>query len=326
MNASPRLQKPHPATPWLLLSGLALMWGSAFLFTQVALEGVSPGPLVALRVAIAALTLNLLRRALGLHLPRDARTWLRLLPLSLTGTVVPFLLISWGQQAVPSGLAGVLMAVTPLATIVLAHFAVRGEELDERKLLGVLLGFAGVVALLGPEKLGRLGDATALLPPLAILAGAVCYAANTVLARRLPPLHPLVYGSMVMVWATALAAPLGSAGSASSLLAAGAPALLATAWLGILPTGLATLAHYRLVVCAGAGFASLTAYVIPIVALAAGAAVLGERIQPSALGALALILLGVALSRTSPASEAPARTRLEYTPGGKSPAADGGAA
>ncbi len=304
---------------WLLLAGLAVVWGTAFFFTQVAVEEIAPAPLVAVRVAIAGGALNMLRLALGLRLPRDPRLWLRLFPLAMSGTVVPFFLISWGQQQVPSGVAGMLMAVTPLVTLVMAHFAVRGETLDERKLLGVGLGFAGVAVLLGPEKMGpdqllALGNDGAVLRQLAVLGGAVGYATNTVLAKRLPPLHPLVYGSMLMLWGTLVAVPLGLAGGPLTPHAVTVPALLSVAWLGVLPTGLASLAHYALVVHAGAGFASLTSYAIPVVAVAAGALLLGEGVEPPALAALALVLVGVALSSTTGRKpERPPRRALAST-------------
>ena len=281
---------------WALLFGLASLWGTAFVFTRVAVEEIAPAALVTGRVLLAALALNLVRWAAGLQLPRDPALWLRFVPLAVTGTALPFLLVSWGQEGVASGLAGMLMAVTPLAAILLAHFAVPGERLTEGRLVGVFLGFLGVAVLLGPEDLLGLGARESLLRQLAVLAGAVCYAVNTILARRLPLVHPLVYASGVMIVGSLFCVPLTLASLDALLPAASTQALVSVVWLGLVPTGLATLVHYRLVVSAGAGFASLTNYIIPVIALAAGALVLGERTDPSALGGLALILLGIAVA------------------------------
>ena len=282
--------------PFFLLAALAAIWGTAFLFTRVALEGLPPVVLVVARIAVAALALNALRALVGLRLPRDGVTWLRFLPLALTGTALPFLLVSWGQEEIPSGLAGVLMAVTPLAAAALAHFALPTEPLTGRKVVGVLLGLGGVVVLIGPEHLTGLGTRENLARQAAVLAGALAYGANTVLARRLPPLHPLVYASGVTLLGALLAAPFATLSPAFPL-AVDAPALWSAVWLGLVPTGLATILHYRLVRLSGAGFASLTNFGVPVIALAAGAAAFGERIDPGAIAGLGLILLGIATAR-----------------------------
>lgn len=281
----------------LLLLGLAIAWGTAFLFTGVAVVEVSPELLVAARLGVAAAALNLARVALGRALPREPRVWLRLVPVAVTGSVLPFWLISWGQQEVPSGLAGVLMAVSPLVTVGLAHFTVSSEPLDARRLLGVVLGLGGVVALFGPQSLAGLGSADSLLHQLAVLGGAVLYAVNTVITRRLAPLHPVAFSSGVLLVAFAIALPVGLTCYPTSAREASLGAWLAVAWLGLVPTGLATLAYYRLVSTEGAGFASLVSYAIPVIALLAGALALGEAVAPSTLAALALILLGVAVVR-----------------------------
>ncbi|MDJ0852980.1 MAG: DMT family transporter, partial [Myxococcota bacterium] len=290
--------------PWLLLLGLAAFWGTAFLFNRVAVAEIAPAPLVAVRIATAAVALNLTRMALGLRLPRDRRVWLRFVPVAITGTVLPFLLISWGQERIPSGLAGVLMAISPLATVVLAHFLVDSEPLSGRKLLGVGSGLLGVVVLLGPESLEGLGRGGGVERMLAVLAGAGCYATNTVLTRRIPALHPVVFGSGILLVAAVVSLPLGAFELAHGVHLAGPGAWASVLWLALGPTGFATLLHYRLVRTEGAGFASQVSYAIPVVALLSGAFALGEPVRASALVALALILAGVLAARSSGARPA----------------------
>lgn len=283
----------------LLLAALATLWGTAFGFNRVALEDLSPVGLTATRLVVAAAALQGVRAVLGLPFPRDARLWGRFAVMAVFGTLAPFLLVSWGQERVASGLAGMLMAATPLAAMVLAHGFVPGEPLTQRKLLGVLLGLAGVVLLLGPGSLLQLADGESLARPLAVLAGAVCYAIHTVLTRRLPPIHPVVYASSVMLVGAVLALPWAGSEGASAL-GARPRALGAAVWLGLVPTGLATLLHHRLVVRAGAGFTALAGYAIPVVALVVGVVVFGERAEILALAGLALVLAGIASARQPP--------------------------
>ena len=293
-----RPSSPEAFEGWLLLLALAVLWGTSFFFTRVAVEQLRPELVATVRIAVAAAALNAVRARLGLSLPRDVRAWVSWLPLALSGSVLPFALIGWGQQGIPSGLAGVLMAVSPLVTVALAHFAVAGERLHERKLFGVALGLGGVVILLGPESLLGLGSADTLPRQLAVLGGAALYSLNTVLTRRAPAVHPLVFASGVLGVASLIALPAGLAAAFRSGIHADAGAWLSVVWLGLVPTGLATLLHYRLVSLEGAGFTSLVSYAIPVIALLAGAVALGERVETSALAALGLILLGVAAART----------------------------
>ena len=111
---------------WALLMALATMWGSAFLFIKLGVATVPPMTLVAARLVLGTAVLLTLMYMRGLRLPRLGAAWLPFILLALVGNAIPFYLITWGQQIVPSALAGILMAAMPLATMVLAHFAVVG--------------------------------------------------------------------------------------------------------------------------------------------------------------------------------------------------------
>ena len=184
--------RPRPLD-WGLLLALTVLWGSAFLLTKVAVTGLPPDLVVAGRLSLGALILVPLallrhagggRRASGWGL----RSWAFYLAIALFGYVLPFSLISWGQVGIPSGLAGILMAVMPLGTLGLAHFLVPGERMTPYRAGGFLLGFAGVAVLMGPESLlGLLDGEGPWLHMLAVLAGAMCYAVSAILARLRPP-------------------------------------------------------------------------------------------------------------------------------------------
>jgi drug/metabolite transporter (DMT)-like permease len=185
---------------WTLLIVLALIWGSSFLVIKIAVSAFGPLTIVAGRLGIAAVILLLIARVAGLQLPRSATIWRHLIVLALVGNALPFFLITWGQARIDSGLAGILMAIMPLATLLLAHFFVPGEHLTPRRITGFVLGFGGIVVLIGPSSLLVLGGGGSdFVRQLAVLAGALCYAVNAILARRLPTIPAFTATAGVMV-------------------------------------------------------------------------------------------------------------------------------
>lgn len=169
---------------WMLLLALVAMWGSSFMFNRIAVASLPPWTVVAGRIGIAALVLTAIVYALGRRLPPPGRAWLPFAVIALIGNAIPFYLITWGQQVVESALAGILMAVMPLATIVLAHFLIAGEHLTRQRAAGFALGFGGIVLLMGPAALAGIGgEAVRIISQLAVLGGALCYALQSVLTR-----------------------------------------------------------------------------------------------------------------------------------------------
>jgi drug/metabolite transporter (DMT)-like permease len=287
----------RPLGHWLLLFALVAMWGSAFMFTGVAVRGFSPTALVAIRLAIAAVLLTGLVLARGQRFPCTRRFWLFSVAISLAGNCVPFWLISFGQQRIDSGLAGILMGIMPLTTMVLAHFFVRGERLNRVKAVGFVVGFVGLVTLVGPEALLELrGQGTELLYQLAVLGGAICYAINTIIARHRPPADPLVAAAGVMLAGSALMLPIGGAAASTQLAVAPLMPLAAMLALSIVATAIATVVFLKLVAIAGPSFTSFINYLIPVWAVLMGMLFLGEEPSLRIFIALALILAGIALS------------------------------
>ena len=287
----------RPLGHWLLLFALVAMWGSAFMMTGIAVRGFPPATLVAIRLTLAALLLAgfvLLRRQ---RFPSAPRFWLFSLAISLAGNCVPFWLISFGQQRVDSSLAGILMGIMPLTTMVLAHFFVRGERLNPIKATGFLVGFIGLVLLIGPQALLEArGEGTELVYELAILCGAICYAINAILARHRPPADPLVAAAGVMLAGSLVMLPIGGPGAPAALASAPAVPFAAMIALSLIATAIATVVFLKLVTVAGPSFTSFINYLIPVWALLVGVTFMGERPEPTVLLALALILSGIGLS------------------------------
>ena len=291
----------HNITHWVLLLSLAAMWGSAFMFVKLGIASVPPATLVASRLALGALLLYAVMRLRGLALPPLGRRWIPFAVLAIVGNSAPFYLISWGQQFIDSALAGILMAVMPLTTLLLAHFFVAGERMRANRAVGFSVGFSGILVLMGPAVLSGLGGSLLEVTAQAtVLAGALCYAANSVMARRLVATDFLVTSTSVLIVATIVTAPLALVLDRPWTLAPSVSSAAAIIWLGIGPTALATLLYFRLIAAAGPTFMSLVNYLSPLVALLAGVLLLGEKPGLTAFAGLGLILLGIGLSRRSP--------------------------
>jgi len=280
---------------WLVLLCLVFLWGSSYLMIELALRAWRPEQITGLRVLLAALVL-LTSVVIGRrHFPRSLLAWAYFLVIAVVGNCLPFFLISWGQQQVESGLAGILASSTPLMVLILAHFLLPDERLRRRQVAPFVLGFGGIIVLMGPDSLAALGGAgQRLLAQLAILGGAVCYATATVIARRMPPVSPLVTSAGVMLLASAIMSPF-IAGAAAALPHATGLSMLALGFLGVLGTGVASILYFYLITRTGARFTSLLNYLVPVWATLLGAVILDEKLSITVWLALILILSGLVL-------------------------------
>jgi drug/metabolite transporter (DMT)-like permease len=286
---------------WLLLFALVAMWGSSFMFNRIAVASLPPWTVVAGRIGLAALVLTLIVHVLGRRLPPLGRGWWPYLVVALIGNAIPFYLITWGQQVVESALAGILMAVMPLATMLLAHVLVEGEHLTRRRVTGFGIGFGGIVLLMGPAALAGLGgDAVRIVFQLAVLGGALCYALQSVLTRLIIKGDVLVAAAATLLVASVMVVPVALWQDRPWQLAPRTGSLAAVLWLGVGPTALATILYFQLIRSAGPTFMSLVNYLSPCVALFLGLAVMGEHPPAAAYAGLALILAGIAVSQRRP--------------------------
>lgn len=303
---------------WLWLSLLASFWGGAFILMEIALPVFSPLAIVSSRMTVAAIVLNGVLFSQGQRWPKRPELWLQCAGLSLLGNLMPFGLVVWGQQYISASLASILIAAAPIFTVVLAVFVLK-EQLTLSRLLGALLGFGGVVVLIGPEVLN--GFSLQGLGELAILGAAMSYALAgfwggrfTAVPVKMLSTMTVTMGALIMVslllglavmpgvdlGAQLLAQPLATGLATGNLTgpsisrwpwAAG----LAMVGLGVFSTALAYLIYYRLLGEVGVVKTSLVSFLVPFSALILGATFLGERLDgPSALG-MVLILSGLAV-------------------------------
>ncbi len=280
-----------------MLAYLSIFWGLAFFLIAVALRGFPPLTIVWLRLAVGAAVLYLLMRWQGGRLPDEWRWWLRFLLLSLCGNLLPFTLITWSETRISSGQAGLLMALMPLSTALLAHFYVVHEQLTRRRLLGIGAGFVGVTILVGPEVLRQVGGAQ-LLAQLAVLVATFSYAVNSVYTKRLPAINTLVVATGSLIAGTVVLLPVVLLMDRPWQLAPAADAWVAAIALGIFATGLATWVYFKVVSDCGPGFLAIINYLIPAIAFAAGIVFLGEAAQAHQFLGLLVIFAGIALSQS----------------------------
>ncbi len=288
----------HGLKDWALLLTLVVLWGSNFMFIKLGVATVPPATLVAARLIIGALILVAVVRALGYRFPPPGRIWLIYAIVAVIGNSLPFMLIAWGQRAIDSALAGILMAIMPLTTLVLAHFFVTSERMTRNRVAGFVLGFVGIVVLMEPAALTGLGGSGRnILAQLAVLAGAMCFAAQSVLVRVKLAGNVMVASAAIITIAAAISLPIALAVDQPWRLTPSTASFWAVIWIGIGPTALATLAYLKLIGSAGPTFMSLVNYCVPVVAVFLGVALMGEAPGVNAYAGLVLILSGIALSR-----------------------------
>jgi drug/metabolite transporter (DMT)-like permease len=209
---------------------------------------------------------------------------------------VPFSLISWAETRISSSQAGLLMALMPITTMVLSHFYVQDDVLTPRRLAGVLLGFLGVLVLVGGDVLAGMGGGT-LIAQLAVLLATMAYATNAVYTKRMPTINTLVVATGSLIIGSLMLLPVTLYLEQPTLVDASASSLLATVLLGVVSTGLATWVFFRVVTDCGPGFLSIINYIIPAIAFAAGVMFLGESAAPSQFMGLLLVLIGIAMTQ-----------------------------
>jgi len=290
---------------WLGLFALVAMFGSAFLLTKIAVDDMPPSMVVSGRIVVAALLLLIISYAKGERLSDLKPYWFILLALALTGNCIPFFVIAWGQQTVDSGLAGILMAMMPLTTVVLAHFFVQGERITRNKVIGFLLGFVGVIILMQPElTVTQDLDWVYLFSMFAILFGAVSYAANSVIAHALPKLSLTLISTGVLLMASVVIVPLSLFDGFGWVQTSSIASIWSVILLGIFPTGIATIIYFRVIRHAGPAFLSQINYLIPVWAVLLGVLFAGEQLTLNALIALIVILVGIAIAQMNRSARA----------------------
>ncbi len=289
------MTQPPTLANWLSIAALGFIWGATFMVVAIALEGYGPLTVACARVTLGAVALMMLMRILRRPVPVfSGRLAKYLVVIGLLNSAIPFALLSWGQQYVPSAFAGISMASVALFILPLAH-VFSDERLTLRNSIGVGLGFVGALVLIAPG-LSQLGTGLEPLGQIACLMAAMSYAVASIMTRRCPTIDPIAMATaMLIVGAIALIPAM--------LVFEGLPAVegtrptVAIIILGLIPTALAAWLRIRTIRTAGSVFMAPVGFQVPIWSMICGAVILNEELPLRFFVALGLILSGLAISQ-----------------------------
>ena len=261
---------------WLVFILLGAIWSSSFMWIKIAVQEVGPMTLVAFRVLLGLIFGFIVVSIQGVQWPRNFKGWLPLLVLGITNSAVPFFLISWGEKSIDSAVAAILDATVPLFTIVLAHFLLGDDKMTLPKVLGLLIGFTGVVVLLSKD-IGA--SPSSLLGQAAVVLASVFYAGSSIYVRKTTEDTPGILRSAGMLVSATLCMWLAAFVFESPVKI---PHLgitwVALLFLGVLGTGLAFVLAYYLIHEIGPTRATMVTYLFPLGGVILGVSFLHERL------------------------------------------------
>lgn len=281
---------------WLMLGFLSVLWGTSFFLIEIALTGLPPFTIVAVRVVIASAVIWLIVLALRLPVPRSGAAWTAFVVMAVLNNVVPFALIVWGQTEIESGLAAILNAATPIFTVIVAGVFLADEPVTRFKVIGSGLGLFGVAILVGPSALQ--GFSTNLLAQLAVLGAGLAYALAGVYGRRIAGLgvNPIAAAAGQLLAASVIMVPLALVVDGPAVLAAADISVWASVTaLAVFSTSLAYVVYFRLLQSAGATNLMLVTLLIPVTAILLGSLLLGERLSSFHFAGMLVVALGLSV-------------------------------
>jgi drug/metabolite transporter (DMT)-like permease len=285
---------------WILFLVLGFVWGSSYLWIKIGLGSLPPLTLIAGRLILGGLFLAAVVTLARQELPRRPMAYVHLLVMSVVNIVLPFILITVGEQTIDSAMAAILNATVPLGVIVIAPMFLPDERITAARVAGLGVGFAGVILLVAPD-LVNLQDAD-LTGELMMLGSSLAYAVGNVYARRnvrgmrpmIPALFQVTFAAViVVVLALLIDRPFETVDPAPE-------AIVAVIWLGLLGSGVAYLCYFSLLQLWGATRTSTVAYLLPVWGIVLGALVLNDPVTVNRLAGTALVIVGIALVNSGP--------------------------
>jgi drug/metabolite transporter (DMT)-like permease len=285
-------QKSMSTLAWALLLFLAFIWGGSFVFAKVAVAEIPPFTLVLLRVGLAATTLWVVCLATGVAMPRALKNWGAYAVMGLLNNVIAFSLIFTGQQEIGASLASILNGSMPFFTVLLAGLLLTDEKFSTRKIVGIAIGFFGVVLIIGPRHLLGLGDH--LLSELMLIGAAISYAFASVWGRRFAGQIPLATATGQLTMSTLMMIPIASLVDQPWTLPLPSVATMGSVIaLAVICTAFAYVLFFRILDMAGATNVSLVTMLVPVSATLIAVPLLGERLEVLTILGFAVITLGL---------------------------------
>ena len=282
---------------WIIFITLGIIWSSSFLWIKIAIEEMGPMTLVAYRVLFGLLfgiAVILIQRE---KMPRTLKAWTPLLVLGLTNVAIPFFLISWGEKTIDSGVASILDATVPLFTIVVAHFLLHDDKMTVQKVIGLLIGFAGVVVLMSKD-IGA--SAGSILGQGAVILASAFYAGSSIYARKFTEDTPGIFRSMgPLVSATAVMWLASFFFEAPVKVPDTSIIWFALLWLGILGSGAAFIMLFYLIHEIGPTRTTMVTYLFPLGGVTLGVIFLHETLTWEIVVGAVLILASLVVANWS---------------------------
>lgn len=288
------LRKPN-ALDFTLIIATAVIWALAFIAIKVAVSELSPIWVAASRVVIGFLVLLPWALYKGFIWPDTQKMWIIVIAMALLNISIPFFLISWAETTIDAGVTSLLMGVGPFMALLGSHFFTGDDRITLPKLIGVILGFTGVLIIVGGDALSQIGGESTLTAQLAALLGSMCYVTAGILIRKIdiPPVRlatlALLIGSITLCTTAIIVDDIPPMPSQN--------AINAIIFLGVVPTGIAYILRFYIIQTVGYTTFSLGINLIPVFGVFLGAILLGEEITLGVILALLLILTGLFVSR-----------------------------
>ncbi|MDH3218658.1 MAG: DMT family transporter [Gammaproteobacteria bacterium] len=271
------------------------IWGGAFLFISIALNDFDPVSIATWRVTLGAVVMIVIALVIGQRLPAGARNWRFIFVVGFLNSAVPFFLISWGQQSVSSAESAILVALGTFVSLVISHFTSDDERINTLRVIGVAIGFFGVMVLviwdLVESGTGNLGG------QLAVMAAGCSYATSSVISRRLTHLPMISTSAATMASACLYMVPLAFLLEDPFPSHVSNASLLALCYLGIVATALAFTLRFFIIRANGAVFMSQVGYLVPLFGVIWSGLYFADAVRLQTLVSLGLILLGIAITR-----------------------------
>jgi len=283
---------------WFVFILLGAIWSSSFLWIKIAVQEVSPITLVAFRVLFGLLFSIIVITIQRTQIPRDFKSWLPFLILGISNVAIPFFLISWGEQAIDSGIAAILDSTVPLFTIVIAHYLLHDDKMTWPKVSGLLMGFAGVVVLMSKDIGSTIGP---LLGQLAVVVASMFYAGSSVYARKsTQEASGLIRGAGPLVSSTAVMWIAAFTVEQPFKIPQLPITWIALLWLGVLGSGFAFILNYYLIHEIGPTRTTMVTYIFPLGGVILGVIFLHEQITWQVIAGAVLIIASLAVANLQP--------------------------
>jgi drug/metabolite transporter (DMT)-like permease len=297
---------------WIIFITLGAIWSSSFLWIKIGLQEIGPITLVAFRVSFGFLFGIVVIAMQRVQLPRTLKEWTPLFIVGLTNIAIPFFLISWGEQVIDSGVASILDATVPLFTIVAAHFLLDDDKMTTPKVVGLLVGFAGVVVLMSKD-IGT--SPSSLLGQAAVILACMFYAGSSIYIRKSTEDTPAILRSMGPLLSATAVMWLATFAFESPVQIPQLPITwVALLWLGILGSGLAFVMVFYLIHEIGPTRSTMVTYLFPLGGVTLGVLFLNEKLTWQIVTGAVLIILSLIVANWKPRTSASTSMNLAEKP------------